>query len=145
MWVALPAPGSVPPRGRAAKQGLVEAKMYEYLIAVPLDRADEVENVLRGEADIQRRGTIPAPESMAADEAYAIAAGSPLAILWIQGPTLQSVSSLKNWLDQRWSEPYVDVRAETSSGAYEFSFRSHSAEEIKDWIQARASSKPPSG
>ncbi len=116
--------------------------MYEYWIVVPADHADEVENVLRDEAEVRREGTMPTPDEMAADEAWAISSGTPLAILCIEAPTLQSVNSLKNWLEQRFADPYVDIRAREPSGAFRFSFRSHSAEEIKDWIENQTSGKP---
>ena len=116
--------------------------MYEYWIVVPADHADEVENVLRDEAEVCREGTMPTPDEMAADEEWAIQSGTPLAILHIEGPTLQSVNSLKNWLEKRFADPYVDIRAREPSGAYLFSFQSHSAEEIKDWIENQTSGKP---
>lgn len=116
--------------------------MYEYKIVVPAGHADEVENVLRDEAEVRREGTMPAPDEMASDEAWAIQSGAPLALLSIKGRSLQSVNTLKNWLDQRWSEPYVDIRAQEPSGAFHFSFRSHSPEEIKDWVENQTSGKP---
>lgn len=116
--------------------------MYEFRIVVPQQRADEVENVLRGVAEVHREGSMPAPDQMAADEDLAIASGAPLAILRITGMTLQGINELKNWLDQRWSEPYVDIRARALSGDFSFSFRSHSAEEIKDWLENQTTGKP---
>ncbi|MGE5620006.1 MAG: hypothetical protein ACM3US_12190 [Sphingomonadaceae bacterium] len=116
--------------------------MYEFRIVVPQQRADEVENVLQGVAEVQREGVMPAPEQMASEEELAIASGSPLAILRIASPTLQGINELKSWLNQRWSEPYVDIRAQERSGAFSFSFRAHSAEEIKDWLENQATGKP---
>ncbi|MGI5838012.1 MAG: hypothetical protein ACOX87_16190 [Chloroflexota bacterium] len=115
--------------------------MYEYRIAVPADSADEVENVLQGVAEVRREGTMPTPNYMAASEEWAIEKGEPLAILCITGPTLQSVSNLKNWLDNRFADPYVDIRLADEAGVYLFSFQSHGTEEIKDRIKEQAASK----
>ena len=116
--------------------------MYSYWIVVPEDCADEVLNVLRDQAEVRQEGTMPTPEEMASDEAWAIQSGTPLAVMHVQGPTLQSVSSLKNWLELRFADPYIDIRAREPSGAYTFSFRAHSAEEIKDWVENQTSGKP---
>lgn len=115
--------------------------MYEYRIAVPARSADEVENVLQGVAEVRLEGTIPSPNYMAADEEWAIEKGEPLVILCITGPTLESVSSLKNWLDNRFGDPYVDIRLANEAGVYLFSFQEHGAEEIKDRIEEQAASK----
>lgn len=115
--------------------------MYEYKIVVPADSADEVENVLQGVAEVSREGTIPTPNYMAADEEWAIEKGEALAILRITGQTLESVSSLKNWLDNRFADPYVDIRLADEADVYLFSFQAHSAEEIKDHIIEQATSK----
>jgi len=115
--------------------------MYEYRIAVPADSADEVENVLLGVAEVHREGTMPTPNYMAADEEWAIGHGAPLAILRIEGPTLQSVSSLKSWLENRFADPYVDIRLADEAGVYLFSFQAHGAEEIKDRIMEMAASR----
>jgi len=116
--------------------------MYEYRIVAPAWHADEIENVLRGEAEVTQEGTIPTPDEMASDEAWAIQAGAPLAILTVKSPSLQSVVTLKNWVEQRFADPYVDIRAREPSGAYHFSFRAHSAEQIKDWVENQTSGKP---
>lgn len=116
--------------------------MYEYRIVVPARHADEIENVLRDEAEVRREGTMPAPEEMASDEAWAIPTGAPLAILSIRSTTLQSAGTLKNWVEQRFADPYVDIRAQEHIGAYRFSFRAHNAEQIKDWIENQTSGKP---
>ncbi len=116
--------------------------MYEFCVVVPDEHADEVENVLQDVAEVRRVGTMPTPEEMAADEEWAIASGTPLAILAIRGPSLESISSLKNWLQNRFADPYVDVRAQDSCGGFSFSFHAHSAEEIKDWMQKQASIRP---
>ena len=115
--------------------------MFEYRIAVPARCADEVENVLQGVAEIRREGTIPAPNYMAADEEWAIEKGEPLAIISIIGPTLESVSRLKYWLDNRFADPYVDIRLSDAAGVYLFSFQAHGAEEIKDQISRQVASK----
>ncbi len=116
--------------------------MYEYRIAVPAEFADEIENVLRDKAEVRRVETVPTPDEMASDEEWAIQSGTPLAILSIKSPTLQSVSSLKSWLDNRFGDPYVDIRAQEPSGAFHFSFQAHGAHEIKDWIENQTSGKP---
>lgn len=115
--------------------------MYEYRIVVPAEHADEVENVLRGKAEVRREGTMPTPDEMASDEEWAIQTGTPLAILAIKGPTLQSVSSLKNWLENRFGDPYLDIRAQDQSGAFRFSFQAHGPEKIKDWIVEQAAGR----
>jgi hypothetical protein len=112
--------------------------MYEYRIAVPADHADEIENILRNEAKVQREGSMPVPDEMASEESWAIQAGTPLAILRVKSTTLQSIESLKNWLEQRFGDPYVDIRAQEPSGAFHFSFQAHSAEDIKDWVENQA-------
>lgn len=57
----------------------------------------------------------------------------------ISGPTLESAVTLKSWVEQRLADPYVDIRAQEPSGAYHFSFRANSAEQIKDWIENQSS------
>lgn len=116
--------------------------MYRYQIVVPADHVDEIENLLRDEARVRQEGTVPAPEEMASDEEWAIQSGAPLAILSIESPTLQSVNTLKNWLEKRFGDPYVDIRAREPSGAVHFSFQAHGAEEIKDWLENQASGRP---
>ncbi|GEM_PF-7117994 len=108
--------------------------MYEYRIAVPAEHADEVENVLQGVAEVRREGTIPTPNYMAASEKWAIEKGPPMAILNISGPTLESVVELKNWLDNRFADPYVDIRVANQAEVYLFSFQEHGTEEIKDYV-----------
>jgi hypothetical protein len=119
--------------------------MYEYCIVVPAQHADEVENVLRDVAEVRNEGTMPAPDDMASDEAWAIQAGAPLAILTIKSPTLQSAVDLKNWVELRFADPYVDIRGRDASGAFSFSFTGHSAGEIKNWIENMSSGVPQPG
>ena len=76
---------------------------------------------------------------MAGDETTAIQSGEPLAILVLKSTTLQHVSSLKNWLKQRYANPYVDIWLRESSGDLGFSFQSHGAEEIKQRVEGLSS------
>ncbi|MCL4370154.1 MAG: hypothetical protein M1380_04520 [Chloroflexi bacterium] len=117
--------------------------MYEYQIAVPAEHADEVENVLRDHAEIRPEGIMRAPRYIAADEAVAIATGDPLMILTLRSTSLENVTVLKNWVEQRFGDPYVDVWIPDAAGVLNWDLRSHNAEETKDHVR-KLSALPPS-
>ena len=118
--------------------------MYQYRIVVPAQLADEVENLVRGEADVSLEGLISAPQEVVStanagsgdpNEAHS---GSPLAVLAIRSQTLETIVSLKQWLSRRFNQSDVDIRLQVRPGRPSLSVQAHSTEELRDWVEQEA-------
>ena len=118
--------------------------MYHYRIVVPAQLADEVENLVRTEADVSLEGLISAPEevvaagNMGSGETNEAHFGSPVAVLAIRSQTLETVSNLKEWLSRRFNQPDVDIRLQVRPGRSSLSVQAHTTEELKDWLEQQA-------
>ncbi len=118
--------------------------MYQYRIVVPAQLADEVESLVRPQADVSVEGLISSPEevvaasSVGSEESDELHSVSPLVVLAISSQPLETVVSLKEWLSLRFNQPDVDIRLHVRPGRPSLSVQAPTSAEIKGWLEQQA-------
>jgi hypothetical protein len=108
--------------------------MYRISIAVPADVIDDVMQRLRplSQARIVKRQ--PAQDVFGDDPNWYHEPGDEIAFVDVRMESTDLAEPIKEWLGQQSHRPMLDVRGQTASGDYTFSFRHHNESDIRNWI-----------